>query len=513
MAGKGADGVGPHLRTLADLREVMEAIPLPRVVIDASEAIRCVNGPACTLLGFAEADLIGRTIDILVPEGRGAHADELRRQWADSPTAGTLGQGLDLHARRADGTEVPIELHVVPWTIDEGRVVVVSLHDLTAAQHDSRLFRALLDATPDPVVIVDQAGTIRLVNVAAEQRFGYSRDEIVGSPVELLVPTRLAEGHQRLRVDVVEGPRLQSLGHGEMTYARHKDGTEFPIDISLASISTEEGQLIIADVHDLTDQLAAVDAVRTAREHESAMAATNKAKDEILATVSHELRTPLASITGFCELILEIPDLDPEVERFASIVARNARRETRLVEDLLTLVHINERGLSVRLKSTDLAELIREAAVSTEPQATAHELSLDVDLPAKPVIVECDPDRIAQVLDSLLSNALKFTPAGGRIRLALEEDASTATARILVADTGIGIGDSPERVFERLYRSPRAIAREVPGAGLGLSIAAAIAAAHRGDIRVVKSDDTGTTFSVELPTAPDTATAAPPDEA
>lgn len=494
----GMDGQAPYLPTLAALGVVMQAIPGPRIVVDETEKILMVNAAASDLLRCPAADLVGHTIDILMPAGRTAQVDELRKAWAAAPTSGALGRGMNLRARRGDGTDFPIELQVVPWTTDEGAVVVVAIHDLTAAQSDTRLFRALLHAAPDAVVIVDKSGTIRLVNDAAEQGFGYGRDEILGQPLEILVPERFAGHHEHLRKGFLAAPHARPMGYAETLYAKRKDGSEFPVDISLAPVATEEGPLVIASLHDLTKRYAAIDALHKAEEGQRLLAEIDRAKDEFLATLSHELRTPLASILGFCELITEIEGLDPDAQHYMSIVTRNARREARLVEDLLTLVDIKERGLSVRAAPVDLTRLVHEAVSSAQPQATAAGIGLSLDARAGPLTAVCDPDRIGQALDSLLSNALKFTPADGSVRVMLE--AGATTARIEVADTGMGIGDpDTDRVFERLYRSPIAIEHAVPGAGIGLSIAAAIVAAHHGNIRVVKTDRAGTTFAIELP--------------
>jgi protein-histidine pros-kinase len=495
------DGMGeqtPYLPTLAALGVVMQAIPGPRIVVGEDEKIVLVNAAACDLLGYAPRDLVGQYVDVLKPEGPGGQIDVLRQAWAAAPESGALGRGMDLRARRADGTEVPIELQVVPWTTDEGGVVVIAIHDLTAAQYDNRLFRALLDAAPDAVVIIDDSGTIRLVNGAAERAFGYDRGELVGLPMEVLVPDRFAELHGQLREHFAAAPHPRPMGRAGTLYAKRKDGSEFPADIALSPVLTEEGPLVIADVHDLTERLAAVDEVHRAREQQNFMAEIDRMKDQFLATISHELRTPLASIVGFCELIAEVEGLDPDVQHFVSIVTRNARRETRLVEDLLTLVNIDQGGLSVRPASANLTRLVRDAVHSAQPRANAAGIDLSLEGPDGEVPIVCDPDRIGQALDGLLSNALKFTPTGGRVRVVVE--LLGPVANILVADSGMGIDDpNPNRVFDRLYRSPSAIERQIPGAGIGLAIASAIVAAHHGNIRVLDTSRAGTTFALELP--------------
>lgn len=494
----------PYLPTPAVLGAIVHAMPGPRIVVDQNEMVLYVNQATCELLGYSESDLVGHSIDVLKPAGGGHQIDDLRKAWEATPQPGTLGRGMDLRARRADGTEVPIELEVVPWRTDEGDVVLVGIQDLTAAQHDSRLFRALLDAAPDPVVIADHTGAIRLVNGAAERAFGYARGELIGRPVEVLVPSRFAGHHPQLRDRFIAAGQPRRMEARDLLYAKRKDGSEFPADISLSPVSTEEGPLVIADVRDLTERLAAIDAVNKAQEQQRLTAEIDRLKDQLLATISHELRTPLASIVGFCELIDDIEDLDPTIQHYMSIVTRNARRETRLVEDLLTLTKIEQGSLNLEAAAVDLGDLVRDAVASAQPQATGSgiDLSWEADAPFEPVTINCDPERIGQALDCLLSNALKFTPAGGTVRVALE--AGPRTAHIHVSDTGIGIDDpDPSRVFERLYRTPKTIQSQIPGAGIGLSIAEAIVLAHHGTIEVLDTSHAGTTFAVELPLADD----------
>jgi len=467
-------------------------------VIGADERIWMANAAACEFLGYDVDDLVGRPFDVLSPPGHSDQLDDLRDAWFSAPRSGDLGRGMDLRARRKDGAEVPIEISVAPMDASDGLVVVVSLRDITSVEHDTRLFRGLLESAPDAVVIIDDSGRIRLVNATLEKWFGYDRAELIGQSIEVLVPERLARKHVRLRGDYAVHPHSRPLGLGGELSARRKDGSEFPAEISLAPVQTDDGLLIVADIRDLTDRLAVTAAIRHAEERERTQEETNPAKDEFLATVSHELRTPLASMMGFTELIADVEELSPQGEHFLSIVMRNARRELRLVDDLLTLVNITENGLKIRPELVNLVTIVQEAVESVRLQAAEAQIDLGLELPGSRLEAVCDGERIGQVLDNLLSNALKFTPPGGNVMVRLCPGESTA--RVIVSDSGIGIGDAePHRVFERLYRSQTAVAREIPGAGVGLSIAAAIVEAHRGSIRVVNSSEAGSTFEMAIP--------------
>lgn len=356
---------------------------------------------------------------------------------------------------------------------------------------ETPLFRSLLEAAPDGMVIVDDDGEIVLVNVQTEKLFGYDRDELVGQHVEMLVPMRFSGNHERFRTGYVDEPRTRPMGLAGQLFARRKDGTEFPVEISLAPLETERGLLVSAAVRDITERV-------------RIEAAANRSRDEFFASVSHELRTPLTSLIGYTELMTEIEDLPDQAQDFLDVIVRSAQRELRLVDDLLTLVRLDGNALSVQVGEVDLVALARDAAESAAPTARERDLTIDLLVPDGAVVVDGDQCRLAQVLDNLLSNAVKFSPERG---LVIVEDGCTTGAGagshawVEVTNEADGVEDDDvKRLFDRLFRTRDAVERAIPGAGLGLSIARAIVLAHRGTLLANKVEGRGITFRVELPT-------------
>jgi signal transduction histidine kinase len=226
-----------------------------------------------------------------------------------------------------------------------------------------------------------------------------------------------------------------------------------------------------------------------------------RAKDEFFALVSHELRTPLTSIIGYTDLVAEIEAdrLSEQGREFLEIIRRNAGREMRLVADLLLLVKIREGTFTVDLDElADLQRIVDESVEAARPAAARREISLSSALESTPPL-HGDPHRLGQVVDNLISNAIKFTPIGGKVDVRLAS--SNGTAAIEVADSGEGVPEEErEHLFERLYRASGATRAHVPGLGLGLSIVKAIVDAHGGTVGLASGED-GTTFRVELPLA------------
>ena len=224
----------------------------------------------------------------------------------------------------------------------------------------------------------------------------------------------------------------------------------------------------------------------------------DKMKDEFLSLVSHELRTPLTSIRGYVDLLPEDP-LSETQDRFVKVIQRNVARLSSLVEDLLFVARLDEGRVSLTETTVDIAELLGNAADTARPMAAGRDITIDIETERVPP-VRADRERIAQMIDNLVSNAVKFTPEGGAVTLR----ASNGDGRVHVAvsDTGIGIpADEVERLFERFFRASTATQEQMPGTGLGLAISQSIAEAHGTRLDVASEVGRGTTFSFDLATA------------
>jgi signal transduction histidine kinase len=229
----------------------------------------------------------------------------------------------------------------------------------------------------------------------------------------------------------------------------------------------------------------------------------DRLKDDFVATVSHELRTPLTSMMGFLEMIREgeAGELNDEQKRFLAIVYRSSERLQRLVGDLLFVARLDANGLQLHFGEVQLGEIVREAVESSGALARSREVSLVAEVDSIP-LVSGDKERLSQLVGNLISNALKFTPAGGSVVARVFE--ADGRAVVEISDTGIGIPKGEQsRLFQRFFRSSTATEQAIPGTGLGLVISRAIAEAHGGSISVTSATGEGTTFRVEIPLEPE----------
>jgi PAS domain S-box-containing protein len=391
----------------------------------------------------------------------------------------------------------------------------LALQERRRAEEAVLQLAAIVESSDDAIAGTALDGTIVSWNPGAERLFGYAAHEMIGHPVATLVP---ADRMHEL------GEVAERVGRGESvedheTRGRRKDGTEVDVSLTVSPIRNADrevtGTAVIArDITQTKQQQAQLEALlakeRVARaESESSQRALaeqnerlrelDRLKDDFISLVSHELRTPLTSIRGYLELLLDggAGELAEEQHRFLSVVDRNSKRLMQLVGDLLFLAQIEAGKLALDLGDVDLDEIVAESVEAAKPMADEKGITLESSVERLPSMIG-DRSRLGQVLDNLVSNALKFTPKGGSV--AIRASAADGTAVLEVEDDGMGIApEDQELLFDRFFRSTEATERAIPGTGLGLTIAKAIVERHEGTIEVESVAGKGTTMRVRLP--------------
>ena len=341
------------------------------------------------------------------------------------------------------------------------------------------------------VMVRAEDGRILYANPKFEQIFGYQPGELDGRPVSDLHPP--GEPRDELSSLGIQA-KLRRAGTAEFE-ARNvrKDGTPIRCRGTASTLNhPEHGPVWIAVQRDVTEEWRAR---RTAEEAE-------RAKEEFFAMITHELRTPLTSIIGYTDLIrdFESAGMSDDGRRFLEAVWRNAQRQLRLVDDLLTHVSIEGGSFEIVFAPVDPAQVVRDAVEEVAPAAAAAGIQIRQATAAAPWVLG-DADRLVQAVGNILSNAVKFSPPDGVVEVRLGSEQGEVTVE--VGDEGPGIPESErERLFEPLYRAMEARRRLVRGSGLGLSIARALVEAHEGRIAVASSPSGGALFRISLP-APD----------
>ncbi|MFI6639129.1 PAS domain S-box protein [Streptomyces sp. NPDC050504] len=238
-------------------RGLLEAAPDAMVIVDDTGIIRLVNAQTEALFGYRRLELLGRPVELLVP-GRFRDHHQLHRDgYAANRQVRPMGAGLELHGLRKDGTEFPVEISLSPLETADGLLVSAAVRDVSDRKAAEERFRGLLEAAPDAMVIVDDTGAIKLVNAQTKTLFGYQREELLGQNVELLIPGRFRAQHTRHREEYVASRQVRPMGAGLELHGLRKDGTEFPVEISLSPLETADGLLVSAAVRDVSDRKAA----------------------------------------------------------------------------------------------------------------------------------------------------------------------------------------------------------------------------------------------------------------
>jgi len=494
------------------LDTVLRASPLAIIVIDGNGLVRRWNPSAERILGWSAEETIGLPVPV------------------DSQLLFSTEGEAETRLYRKDGVPIDVEIRTGFWPEQNshGTAAIFAetgLHHAAEqklfhverelerveaqekqARRTERRFRELLEAAPDAIIEVDREGRIVLLNLVTEKMFGYRREDLLGKPVELLVPEAVRGKHVQYREGYWDHPSTRPMGSGLSLEGCRKDGTRFPVEISLSPVHSEEGLRITAIIRDTSERKRAEDQLRTLRENYTRelelrnreVERANQLKSEFLASMSHELRTPLHTVIGFAELLgeeLEGP-LNEKQKRFIGHIHKDSMHLLELINDVLDLSKVEAGRVRLHREAFDVVQCMDEALASIRPGAAAKSIAIETDFAVSTAIL-ADRGRFKQILYNLLSNAVKFTPEGGRI--SVEARLQGELVEISVTDTGIGIPkEQQEAIFDKFYQVGATTKGVREGTGLGLAITKALIEEHRGRVWVESEIGKGSRFTFTI---------------
>jgi PAS domain S-box-containing protein len=470
-------GFEPEVLVLTTLASrLLDEAPEAIVASTASGAVLFWNAAAKELL---PAMAVGRSVEDAWRESGGQ--GELLARAPAAPGAATRSEGM---LRRADGAEVPVEVSLQRLASPEHADPVLVARITRRREGGEPDVAALLDAAPDAMLIIGARGEIRRVNAQAEALFGYSRDELMGQSVELLVPERLRGMHAAHRHSYAGAPHVRRLDARLDLVARRKDGSELPVDISLSPVRAPEGPLVIAAIRDISARKAT----------EAALRVLNDELQSFSYSVAHDLRAPLRWMDAFSRILSQEhgAGLDAQGRECVAKIQTGVARMDELIDGLLSLARVAR--AETRIAAVDLAALARE--IARELSALEPERSVSLTAP-ETLMAELDPRLARTLLENLLGNAWKFTRSAvpARVEVGLVERDGEAV--FFIRDNGAGFDMAhAEKLFAPFQRLHTV--QEFPGMGIGLATAKRIVHRHGGRIWAEGRVGEGATFFFTL---------------
>jgi len=479
-------------------RGLLEAAPDAMVVVNQGGEIVLLNVQAEKQFGYSRDELVGQKVKNIIPKGFAERLIADGTRSAAEALAQQIGTGIELSGRRKDGSEFPIEIMLSPLESAEGILVTAAIRDISArrraekhlAQMEGR-YRGLLEAAPDAMVVVNQAGEIVLLNVQAEIQFGYRRHELVGQKVKNIIPKGFAE---RLVADALrstEDALAQQIGTGIELSGRHKNGGIFPIEIMLSPLESAEGTLVTAAIRDITTRKQAeAHLLRKVDE----LNRSNEELGQFAYVASHDLQEPLRMVASYTQLLSRRykGKLDSDADEFIAFAVDGASRMQRLIQDLLAYSRVGTKGQELLNISSEAA--LQQALVNL--RGTIEESGALVTHDPLPRVL-ADEMQLIQLFQNLIGNGIKYqNPGVPRVHVSAAKNGEQKWT-FSVKDNGLGIDSQYfEKIFGMFQRLHKR--EEFAGTGIGLAICKKIVERHGGTISVMSQPGQGSTFRFAL---------------
>jgi two-component system, chemotaxis family, CheB/CheR fusion protein len=382
-------------------------------------------------------------------------------------------------------------MRILPYKGDPRQAgVVVTLIDITNLKEAETRFRNAMDVSPNGMLMVSARGKITQLNAELERIFGYAPGELIGQSFEVLVPTDNAQQHEGLRQEYFRNPYvLRRMGGRPYVWGQHKSGRRIPLDINVRPISTPHGRQAIVSVVDVSQH----------QQLEESLREQVRQRDHFLATLSHELRNPMGAILTAASVLDVAGKMSAEITRPCNVIHRQASQIALLLDDLLDVARVTQGKITLRREVVDLVKVCHESIEAVQPMLSSHQHTLRTSFPDEPLWVDADRVRLLQIIENLLTNAIKYTDDRGQIELSLGEEDSQAVIRV----TDNGRGMSPEfiaSIFDMFVQFDSSLDRRESGLGVGLTLVRSLVEMHKGSIEAQSAGlGLGSEFTVRLP--------------
>lgn len=466
-------------------RSLLDAVPTGIIVSKANGEICYLNAESERLFRYSKEELLGQSIDILLPKRFSNGHAALRQSYFKNPSPRYMGAGRELFGLRKDNSEFPLEIGLRPITTDGEGLVIATIVDITARKQSDERFAKVIEASPYGQLLVDEKGIVQLINPALLKTFGYEKDELIGKSMDILLPERYRANHTKLREGYIQKPSLRAMGSGRDLTGRHKNGTEIPIEIGLNPVETSAGKLTLAVVVDITER----------KRLELSLKQANAHLEEFTYVASHDLKSPLRGISDLVEWIAEDFSRDTPQSTVKNIerVKNRIGKMERLVDDLLMYARAGKRAKDSTL--INIIDLINNI-IELHPVPANFKIETIIELDT----LQASKTPLETVLRNLYTNAIKHHD-GKSPHITIKAEASGNFCLFSIIDNGPGI---PESAHERVFRLFQTLtASERAGSGIGLALVKRLTESHGGHIELsTKDGERGSCFKVWWPRFP-----------
>jgi len=493
------------------------------IIINELGIIEAFNPAAERIFGYSAEEVIGNNIIMLQPEPYRSQHDQYLHNYLATGKAKIIGIGREVVGRRQDGTTFPMELSVSEIQLkDSQRRFTGIVRDISdrkkveeALKESAARMKAIWDTAVDAIITITDHGQVLMFNPAAERIFGYLASEVIGNNITMLQPEPYHSEHDTYLRRYRETGLARIIGIGREVTGLRKNGTTFPMDLSVSKVDLGDKILFTGIVRDITERKLAEERLRQTKEEAEK---ANQAKSEFLAAMSHEIRTPMNAIIGMADLLWETP-LNTEQQEYVRIFRNAGDNLLNIINDILDLSKVEAGHMQLEKIEFNLRELVEKTGEVMAVRAHEKNLELLCYLPQDvPVNLLGDPARLRQVLVNLIGNAIKFTPAG-EIVVSITaqqpvdlrgnnggEQEKTVELLFEVKDSGIGIpANKLDSIFQSFTQADSSTTRKFGGTGLGLTISKRLVELMGGNIWVKSTEGQGSTFcfTVCLPVDPE----------
>lgn len=442
------------------MKLAVEASPNGMIMVDREGVIILVNSSAGKMFGYTREELIGNTIDLLIPQTLRAAHPMMRESYFAEPTSRAMGGGRELYARHKAGHEFPVEIGLNPIQTDDGVLVLAAIVDITERYRAQEMIRLAVEAAPNGMIMTDKQGVITMVNTSAEELFGYSREELVGSDITLLIPERFKSKHPELFRQYFTNPVSRAMGKGRDLYAQRKSGDEIMVEIGLNPISTLQGTMVLASVVDITAR----------KLQEQSLKDTLKEKEVLLSEIHHRVKNNLQVIDSLIGMQLDNTESEQAVE-----VLRESQNRVKSMAMIHQTLYQSQDFSRVAL-SPVIQKLV--ANLITSYAAADYQMDIDIDDLHIPLDASIP---LGLIVNELVSNTFKhaypasFTSDSGRTISISCKTRDDHAVELVVSDDGQGLA----KPFEEMKQQ-----------SLGLRLVEALTQQLKGTLSVNQCDPT-----------------------